>query len=51
QDIGMIFHPPILYMGYVGFSVAFAFAIASLLAGRSTPLMVATSIRCCRISA
>nr|MDQ6120620.1 cytochrome c biogenesis protein CcsA [Klebsiella pneumoniae subsp. pneumoniae] len=34
QDIGMIFHPPILYMGYVGFSVAFAFAIASLLAGR-----------------
>ncbi|MDT1883335.1 heme lyase NrfEFG subunit NrfE, partial [Acinetobacter baumannii] len=32
QDIGMIFHPPILYMGYVGFSVAFAFAIASLLA-------------------
>ncbi|MDP1357628.1 cytochrome c biogenesis protein CcsA, partial [Klebsiella pneumoniae] len=34
QDIGMIFHPPILYLGYVGFSVAFAFAIASLLAGR-----------------
>ncbi|HCR0115676.1 TPA: c-type cytochrome biogenesis protein CcmI [Klebsiella aerogenes] len=34
QDIGMIFHPPILYMGYVGFSVAFAFAVASLLAGR-----------------
>lgn len=34
QDIGMIFHPPVLYMGYVGFSVAFAFAIASLLAGR-----------------
>ena len=34
QDIGMIFHPPILYMGYVGFSVAFAFAIASLLTGR-----------------
>ncbi|AFJ48106.1 heme lyase CcmF/NrfE family subunit [Shimwellia blattae] len=34
QDVGMIFHPPILYMGYVGFSVAFAFAIASLLAGR-----------------
>lgn len=34
QDIGMIFHPPILYMGYVGFSVAFAFPIASLLAGR-----------------
>lgn len=34
QDIGMIFHPPILYMGYVGLSVAFSFAIASLLAGR-----------------
>ncbi len=29
QDPGMIFHPPMLYMGYVGFSVAFAFAIAS----------------------
>ncbi|MBK0034926.1 heme lyase CcmF/NrfE family subunit [Erwinia sp. S43] len=34
QDIGLIFHPPLLYLGYVGFSVAFAFAIASLLAGR-----------------
>lgn len=34
QDIGLIFHPPLLYMGYVGFSVAFAFAIASLLMGR-----------------
>ena len=34
QDPGFIFHPPNLYMGYVGFSVAFAFAIASLLAGR-----------------
>ncbi|MDD7805565.1 MAG: heme lyase CcmF/NrfE family subunit [Endozoicomonas sp. (ex Botrylloides leachii)] len=31
QDIGLIVHPPILYMGYVGFSVAFAFAIAALL--------------------
>jgi cytochrome c biogenesis factor len=30
QDPGMIFHPPLLYMGYVGFSVAFAFAIAAL---------------------
>ena len=27
QDVGLIFHPPLLYMGYVGFSVAFAFAI------------------------
>jgi len=34
QDIGLIFHPPLLYMGYVGFSVAFTFAIASLMAGR-----------------
>jgi cytochrome c-type biogenesis protein CcmF len=34
QDAGMIFHPPLLYMGYVGFSVAFAFAIAALLSGR-----------------
>ncbi|MCQ9617339.1 heme lyase CcmF/NrfE family subunit [Paenalcaligenes niemegkensis] len=34
QDIGLIFHPPLLYMGYVGFSVAFAFAIAALLAGQ-----------------
>jgi cytochrome c-type biogenesis protein CcmF len=34
QDFGMISHPPILYMGYVGFSVAFAFAIAALLEGK-----------------
>ncbi len=34
QDIGLILHPPMLYMGYVGFSVAFAFAIAALLGGR-----------------
>ncbi|WP_461483512.1 heme lyase CcmF/NrfE family subunit [Porticoccus sp.] len=34
QDFGLIVHPPMLYMGYVGFSVAFAFAIAALLAGR-----------------
>lgn len=34
QDIGMIIHPPMLYMGYVGFSVCFAFAIAALIAGR-----------------
>jgi cytochrome c-type biogenesis protein CcmF len=34
QDPGMVFHPPMLYMGYVGFSVAYAFAIAALLAGR-----------------
>ncbi len=34
QDPGMVIHPPMLYMGYVGFSVAFSFAIAALLAGR-----------------
>ncbi len=34
QDFGMVIHPPMLYMGYVGFSVAFAFAIAALLSGR-----------------
>ncbi len=34
QDPGMVIHPPLLYMGYVGFSVAFAFAIAALIGGR-----------------
>lgn len=34
QDPGMVIHPPMLYMGYVGFSVAFAFAIAALMGGR-----------------
>jgi cytochrome c-type biogenesis protein CcmF len=34
QDPGMVVHPPMLYMGYVGFSVAFAFALAALIAGR-----------------
>ena len=34
QDPGLVIHPPMLYMGYVGFSVAFAFAIAALLSGR-----------------
>ena len=33
QDPGMVIHPPMLYMGYVGFSVAYAFAIAALLGG------------------
>ena len=33
QDFGLIIHPPMLYMGYVGFSVAFAFAVAALLGG------------------
>jgi cytochrome c-type biogenesis protein CcmF len=34
QDPGLMFHPPILYLGYVGFSVAFSFAIAALIEGR-----------------
>ncbi|MDP3671281.1 MAG: heme lyase CcmF/NrfE family subunit [Telluria sp.] len=34
QDFGMIIHPPLLYMGYVGFLVAFAFAIAALMGGQ-----------------
>lgn len=34
QDFGLIIHPPLLYMGYVGFSVAFGFAIAALMSGR-----------------
>ncbi|MDP4837681.1 MAG: cytochrome c biogenesis protein CcsA, partial [Burkholderiales bacterium] len=34
QDPGMVIHPPMLYMGYVGFSVVFAFAIAALISGR-----------------
>ena len=34
QDIGLIIHPPMLYMGYVGFAIPFAFAIAALLSGR-----------------
>ncbi|MEQ1673575.1 MAG: heme lyase CcmF/NrfE family subunit [Candidatus Nitrotoga sp.] len=34
QDFGMIIHPPLLYMGYVGFSVSFAFAIAALIGGK-----------------
>lgn len=34
QDPGMAFHPPMLYMGYVGFAVAFAFAVAALAGGR-----------------
>lgn len=34
QDPGLILHPPMLYMGYVGFSVAYAFAVAALLAGQ-----------------
>ena len=34
QDPGMVVHPPTLYMGYVGFSIAFSFAVAALLSGR-----------------
>ena len=34
QDPGLAFHPPMLYLGYVGFSIAFAFAVAALIEGR-----------------
>jgi len=34
QDIGLIVHPPLLYMGYVGFAVAFAFAVSALMCGK-----------------
>jgi cytochrome c-type biogenesis protein CcmF len=34
QDIGLAIHPPLLYTGYVGFSIAFAFAVAALIEGR-----------------
>jgi cytochrome c-type biogenesis protein CcmF len=44
QDLGLIIHPPMLYMGYVGFSVSFAFAIAALIGGR----IDAAWIRWCR---
>ncbi|MBF0138415.1 MAG: heme lyase CcmF/NrfE family subunit [Magnetococcales bacterium] len=36
QDPGMVFHPPFLYLGYVGFSVPYAFAMAALINGRSS---------------
>jgi cytochrome c-type biogenesis protein CcmF len=35
QDIGLAIHPPLLYLGYVGFSIAFSFAVAALLEGRT----------------
>jgi cytochrome c-type biogenesis protein CcmF len=34
QDVGIIFHPPLLYLGYVGFSIVFSFAVAALIEGR-----------------
>src|SRR5205807_10398197 len=34
QDLGLAFHPPLLYLGYVGFSISFCFAIAALIEGR-----------------
>ncbi len=37
QDVGFIFHPPVLYTGYVGFAIAFAVAIASLIKGEFDP--------------
>ncbi|NRG19376.1 heme lyase CcmF/NrfE family subunit [Rhizobiales bacterium] len=34
QDIGLAIHPPLLYLGYVGFSITFSFAVAALILGR-----------------
>jgi cytochrome c-type biogenesis protein CcmF len=45
QDPGMALHPPLLYMGYVGFSVAFAFATAALLSERPDPAWAGRSRR------
>ncbi len=45
QDPGLAIHPPMLYMGYVGFSVAFAFAVAGLLAGNLDPAWVRRKCR------
>ena len=41
QDVGLIVHPPLLYMGYVGFAVPFAVAVAALIRGRMTPAWAA----------
>lgn len=45
QNPGMIFHPPSLYLGYVGFSIPFAFAIAALLSGELSDLWIKTTRR------
>lgn len=37
QDIGLAIHPPLLYLGYVGFSIVFSFAVAALIEGRVDP--------------
>jgi len=42
QDPGLAFHPPLLYVGYVGLSVAFAFAVAAMLEGKVGPLWAET---------
>ncbi|ROV58781.1 heme lyase NrfEFG subunit NrfE [Vibrio ponticus] len=41
QDIGLIFHPPLLYLGYIGFSTVFAFALAALVNPRLSTQWVA----------
>lgn len=45
QNPGMVFHPPTLYMGYVGFTIPFAFAIASLLTGQLGDIWIKTTRR------
>ena len=50
QDIGLIFHPPLLYIGYVGFAVNFAMSLAALIYPRSAR-QIARSMRCWVLSA
>ena len=45
QNPGMIFHPPTLYLGYVGFTVPFAFSIAALITGRLGDVWIKTTRR------
>src|SRR5664279_3202195 len=43
QDLGLAIHPPLLYLGYVGFSISFSFAIAALIEGRIDACLLYTS--------
>ena len=43
QDVGLAIHPPLLYLGYVGFSVCFSFAVAALIEGRIDACLLYTS--------
>ena len=50
QDPGLAFHPPLLYLGYVGFSTTFSFAVAALIEGRwILPGAMGSSLGACRM--